>query len=99
MGYFISTLFLAFFLLPHGDLDQRILEKTNQIAMHPFDYELYMVRGELYVQHEEYRKAIGDFSYCLNHDLVNTRIHLGMSESLFLLNSLDSALVFADKAL
>ncbi len=99
MNNFIGALLFTLFVLPHGDLDQRILEKSNQIALHPLDHQLYMERGELYLLHEEYLNAKGDFSFCLDHEFVNTRVLLGMSKSLLYLNSLDSALLFVENTL
>src|SRR6187402_1250082 len=87
------------FFLPHGDLDQRIQEKSNQIASNPLDRQLYLERGELYLLDEEYLKAKSDFVFCLDHDFVNARVLLGMSNSLLFLNRPDSALLFADRVL
>src|SRR6185503_9465979 len=98
MGFFTEALLLISCILPHGDLVQRILEKSNEIAVHPFDRDLYQERGELYLLHEDYLNAKSDFSFCIDHQLVNTRVLLGMSKSLFYLNSPDSALVFIELA-
>jgi tetratricopeptide (TPR) repeat protein len=98
MGFFTQTLLFISCILPHGDLDQRILEKSNEIALHPFDQELYLERGELYLLHEEYLNAKHDFSFCIDHELDNTRVLLGMSKSLLNLNSPDSALIFLERA-
>src|SRR5258706_7358254 len=98
MGFFIEALLLISCILPHGDLDQRILEKSNEITLHPFDQDLYQERGELYLLHEEYLNAKRDFSYCIDHQFVNTRVLLGMSKSLLYLNNPDSALIFIELA-
>jgi len=83
----------------HGDLDQRILEKTKEIELNPLDPQLYLERGELYVLHEEFSSAKTDFSFCIHHDLVNARVMLGMSKSFYSLNAADSALLFINQAL
>lgn len=96
MLYVIEALFCSFLVFSHGDLDQRIQEKTNQITLNPFNKELYLERGELYVLHEAYNEAKTDFSFCLTHDFINTRVYLGMSQSLLFLNQADSALIFVE---
>lgn len=99
MNCFIGTLLFLSFLLSHGDLDLRIREKSNQIASDPLDSDLYLERGELYLLHEEFLKATLDFTFCVDHNLVNTRVLLGMSKSLLYINHPDSALVFVDRVL
>jgi tetratricopeptide (TPR) repeat protein len=86
-------------VLPHGDLDQRILLLTDRIHDAPHDMSLRMERGELYLQHEDYLLAKNDFSTCLQHHFENTRVLLGMSQSLFYSDSPDSALIMVDRAL
>jgi tetratricopeptide (TPR) repeat protein len=51
-------------LFSHGDLHERIKEVTKEIKANPDSTALYMKRGELYLQHEEYRKALKDFKTC-----------------------------------
>ena len=99
MGHFIDVLILAFFVFTHGDLEDRIREKSDLIALHPHDHMLYMERGELYLLHEEYLNAKADFSFCLNHSFTNNRVWMGLSKSFFYLQSPDSALVYAEKTL
>ncbi|MEP6794742.1 MAG: hypothetical protein ABJB16_10480 [Saprospiraceae bacterium] len=99
MNCFIGTLLFLCFVLSHGDLDLRIREKSNQIASHPLDQDLYLERGELYLLHEEFLKARLDFTFCLDHKLVNTRVLLGMSKSLLYLNSPDSAFQYVERVL
>ncbi|MGB4848188.1 MAG: hypothetical protein WBP41_09745 [Saprospiraceae bacterium] len=99
MNCFIGALLFFCFFLSHGDLDLRILEKSNQIATNPLDQELYLERGELYLLHEEFLNARLDFTFCLDHKLDNTRVLLGMSKSLLNLNSPDSALQYVNRVL
>ena len=49
----------------HGDLEARIKKVSKQIEKNPKDVSLYLKRGELYYQHEEYRKSIVDFEHAL----------------------------------
>lgn len=48
----------------HGDLHQRILECTEQLKKDPNNLALYMKRGKLYLEHEEYDKCIKDLKKC-----------------------------------
>jgi len=99
INYSIAALLFSCLVFPHGDLEQRIQEKTNQIALNPFNPVLYQERGELYNLHEEYSKAKSDFSFCLDRHLLNESVYLGMSKSLLYLNSPDSALFFVNQLL
>lgn len=53
-----STFFAPVF---HGDLHQRILELTASIEQYPDSSELYLKRGTLLLEHEDYAKSIVDF--------------------------------------
>lgn len=99
MNGIVAILLFSCLVLPHGDLEQRILEKTNQIALNPFKAELYLERGELYNLHEEYSRARSDFSFCISHQHFSASVYLGMSTSLLYLNKPDSALIFVDQLL
>lgn len=52
---------LPFSTHAHGDLHERILIVTKEIKAHPDSAYLYLKRGELLYQHEEYKKALKDF--------------------------------------
>lgn len=57
--YFIILFLLSPFF--HGDLDIRIAEATTAIETDANNDSLYVVRGTLYYQHQEYMKSIRDF--------------------------------------
>ena len=42
----------------HGDLEERILEVTQEIKIAPDSAYLFVKRGKLYYQHEEYKKSV-----------------------------------------
>ncbi len=48
-------------LCAHGDLHERIEALTRQISQHPDDAALYLRRGQLYMQHEEFEAAEADY--------------------------------------
>ena len=99
MNFSIATFFFLLLGLSHDDVVQRILELTHQIALHPQDTGLYMERGELYLIHEEYQNALGDFTFCVDHDFNNVRVCMGMSKTYLYLNQPGDALTFVEKAL
>jgi tetratricopeptide (TPR) repeat protein len=45
----------------HGDMHERIEGLTRQISQHPDDAVLYLRRGQLYMQHEEFEAAEADY--------------------------------------
>lgn len=51
--------------LRHPDLDDRIELVTSQIQDHPQDSTLYLSRGELHLQHEQWDSALADFERVL----------------------------------
>ena len=65
MKYLISILFVicAIGTYAHGDLDARIKKITKQIEKDPSNPDLYIKRGELYFQHEEYKNSIVDYEH------------------------------------
>lgn len=68
MGLFKRILLVNIFFLfsvqafAHGDLVQRIEEKSKEILKSPNDFALYFERGLLYQQHQEYNNALKDYS-------------------------------------
>ncbi|XOV95258.1 MAG: tetratricopeptide repeat protein [Bacteroidota bacterium] len=79
-------------LLAHGDLDERIAEKTKAIAVNPNDFKLYYERGLLYQQHEEYSDALED--YLKSRSLGNTdkAVQYSIAEVHYLAEDYDEAL-------
>ena len=68
--FLIVAIFLPGVLFAHGDLDERIAEKTTQIAENPNAFNLYYERGLLYQEHKEYTEALED--YLKSRSLGNT---------------------------
>lgn len=95
----VHLLFGVVFPFPHGDLDLRIAEISQQIQTHPDSLQLYMIRGELYVQHEEYTKAKTDFQTCLQSNYRNSRVLMGLSTTYLFVNSPDSSLYYVNESL
>ena len=56
-----SAIFFILSFAFHGDLDDRISSVSERLKLEPDNAELYLVRGHLHHQHEEYAKAITDY--------------------------------------
>ena len=99
MSTFLFLLSFSRFLFPHGDLHLRIEELSQSISHYPDSIALYLARGELYIQHEEYQLAEQDFQHCLQKDFVSARVYEGLSKSLGYQAKLDTAFYFINQAM
>lgn len=99
MSNFLFLFYFARLLFPHGDLHLRIEDITQAISLYPDSLALYLSRGELYIQHEEYQLAEQDFQHCLQKDFNRPRVFEGLSKSLGHQAKLDSAFYFINQAL
>ncbi len=91
---FIVILLLFFFseVKAHGDLSARISEKTIEISKSPKNPALYFERGYLYQQHNEYKKAIKDYSKSERLGLDNKLLYFRKTETYYKANKLKKAL-------
>ena len=66
------------FLFAHGDLHEQIERTSKRIEKQPDNAELYLKRGQLYAQHDEFENARKDFLKAreLNPDLTITDLLL-----------------------
>lgn len=77
---------LCFLILPtslclaHGDLGRRIVAKTKAIAKDPKNADLYLQRGFLYQQHEEWDNALTDYLKSKQLGLKNKLLPYRMAE-------------------
>ena len=59
-------LFLSFLIVlqvqAHGDLEKRIIKVTKEIKISPDSAYLYIKRGKLFLQHEDFKKSIVDLN-------------------------------------
>lgn len=83
--------------IAHGDLDERILEKSVAIEAQPTNATLYLERGDLFFLHEENEKAIEDFRASDHLNPNQKIIPYFLARSFFALNIVDSALVNLEK--
>lgn len=99
MGILCYLFIVNLFFWPHGDLQFRIDEISESITQYPDSLDLYLSRGELYLQHDEPVLAQRDFTFCLQHGLSNTYVLEGLSKSFNSATKLDSCLFYINLAL
>lgn len=99
MSLFYTLLVSHPFFFPHGDLDRRISDYSQLITRFPDSIALYAGRGDLYLQHEDYTLARGDFEICWSNGFDNAAVLEGLSRSMILTSAPDSALYFINLSL
>ncbi len=72
---------------PHGDLHEQIIQISAKIKESPQDHRLFQKRGELYLQHEEYAKALHDFRHCERSGLISDRLRYCLASTYFHMGS------------
>ncbi|MCK5369842.1 MAG: hypothetical protein KAQ62_14880 [Cyclobacteriaceae bacterium] len=100
-----SLLFLLFSLCfseytnAHGDIHERIVKTTKEIKNHPDSAYLYVKRGKLYFQHEDFNKSISDLKtsqklgyYSNDQQLLFAKAHAKLDNYLNALNYVDVVL-------
>jgi len=79
-------------IFAHGDLTARIKTKTSQISKNPDNATLYYDRGFLYQQHEEYNKALKDFSKAETLGYKNKLLYYRFAETYKITGELEKAM-------
>ena len=99
----ISILLLGLLLFysayAHGDLDARIQKVTDEIQSYPDSAYLFLKRGELFYQHEEYGKSILDFKKCTSLNYSNPRLYFAYAKSYIKQEEFALSLTFIDQIL
>lgn len=65
----------------HGDIHERILKVTEEIKISPDSAFLFVKRGKLFFQHEEYKKCIDDLNTSLTLGYKSTEQTLQFAKS------------------
>ncbi len=96
--------FFCFSLLPmalhgHGDLHERIEEASKQIKTYPDSALLYFARGQLYLQHEDYKKSIKDFKFCKKLGLEDVQLEYNLASVYYAIRDYNTANDYLDKIL
>lgn len=60
----------------HASIEQRILSANKQLAVDPKNIELYLLRGDLYASHKQWRAAEDDFNTVVEIDESEFRVRL-----------------------
>ena len=99
--FFILLLYLLYAptVLAHGDLDERILEVTNEIRTAPDSAYLYLKRAKLHYQHETYVKSIKDLEKSQELGLHNIEQQLYFGKANYRLNDYHQSLNFIGQIL
>lgn len=96
---FIWLVMLCHTVYGHGELDKRIKEISIKILQDPTNTELFLARGELYYQHEEYELSVEDYRVCEGRRSLSDRLYINFSRSFRLLQNYADADVYIDKVL
>lgn len=96
---FIWLVMLCNTVYGHGDLDKRIKEISIKILQDPTNTDLFLNRGELYFQHEDYELSVKDFKVCEERDLISDRLNLNFSRSYRELQNYTDAEKYVNKIL
>jgi len=83
----------------HGDLDIRIAEVTSEIDANPELDTLYIKRGTLYFQHEDYLKSIRDFEKVEELSGPSTIVYMSYAKAWHKLEELNFALESVNQVL
>lgn len=83
----------------HGDIHKRIKETTKEIQAARDSAYLYVKRGELYIQHEDYKKALRDFSKAKKLGYNNLILKYNQALAHFHLKKFDKSLVITESIL
>jgi len=102
----VKYIYIPFFLLislhfifAHGRLDKRIKEVSEEIKSNPDSAFLYLKRGNLYYQHDEFKKSIRDFKKCSKLEYKNSRLFFGFAKSYEGLEKFTTSLDYVNKIL
>lgn len=98
-SYFILFIFFHIHAFAHGDLDVRIEKASEAIEENPESDSLYIIRGTLFYQHEEYLKSIRDFEKAEELAGPNEVVYMSYAKSWFALKNYDFALENIDSTI
>ncbi len=85
--------------LAHGELDTRIEAVSNEIQQNPDKDSLYVKRGTLYFQHQDYLKSIRDFEKVEELSGPSTVVYISYAKAWHQLEKLDFALESINEAI
>lgn len=91
--YAIVLFFYSNVIFAHGELVARINTKTSQISKTPNNASLYYDRGFLYQQHEEYNKALKDYTKAKNLGYRNKLLYYRIAETQKITGAYDAAML------
>ena len=99
----ISAILLIFIypklVYSHGDLHLRIQEISSQIKDAPDSTYLYLKRGILYFQHEEYKESLADLNHCEESNYSDKLLDLTFAKVYYKIEKFDHSLKHLKKIL
>lgn len=86
-------------LFAHGELDERIQRTTDAILLDPDNDSLYISRGTLYYQHEDFMKSIRDFEKVESLSGPSSVVYMSYAKAWYKLGKYEFAIDNIDLAL
>ncbi len=83
----------------HGDLHERIQLVSSQIDENGDDPELYVKRGDLYFQHEDFEASVSDFNHAISRNTDQYNVYYLLARSYFKMEEIDSTVYYLNKQL
>lgn len=96
---FILFSFIVVSSFAHGDLDVRIENATDAIRLDPDNDTLYLKRGTLYYQHEDFMKSIRDFEKVESLAGPSPVVYMSYAKSWYKLNKYEFSIDNIDLAI
>lgn len=95
----LLLIFSPLFAFSHGDLHLRIQEVSKQIEASPDSSYLYLKRGILYFQHEDFPESLKDLKQCEEMKYSDRLLDLTFAKVYQKLNQYDNSIIFINKIL
>lgn len=95
----LLVLLSSSFVYGHGDIHKRIKTTTVEIKANPDSAYLYLKRGELFLQHEAYKKGLKDFKKAQKLGWVDVRLDYAMANAYYKMNEFAKATNWTNRIL
>jgi tetratricopeptide (TPR) repeat protein len=95
----LLTILIAGQSLAHGDLHEMIKKVSKEIKSSPDSAFLYLKRGELYFQHEDFEESIEDYTTCSKLGYNNPRLYFAFAKTYDRIENYNFALSYINKIL
>lgn len=96
---FVIFLFFPLMLFAHDDLNFQIDRLSKRIEANPQNANLYLKRGDLFFQQEQWIKSIRDFEKSIRIENLNNETQVKIALAWYELGQLDFAMEYINRAL